>query len=120
LVSNQDLTSKKQPNFDKSDIVCTDGVYGTSWARSRGLKVCIPHRKPRDRKFTTGEVKENDEISEFRGDIERVFGGRATKYQWFKSHGTIFQGKEEFLLWEVKRGTKSNSEMHFSSSDFES
>lgn len=52
--------------------MCTDGVYGKAWARRFDVRVLLPHRKPRGKELTSAQVAENDIITEFRGDIERV------------------------------------------------
>ena len=58
------------------DFICTDGVYGI-FLENQQLK---PHRKPRYGELTEEQVQENDEITEFRGDIERKFGNLKNKF----------------------------------------
>lgn len=51
------------------DILATDGVYReyASWH-------VRPHRVPKNGQLDPAQSKENDEFSEFRGNIERYFG----------------------------------------------
>jgi len=62
--------------MDILDIICTDGVYGL-FDENRHLK---PHRKPRNGALSKFQQQENDEITEFRGDIERKFGNLVNKF----------------------------------------
>jgi len=58
------------------DIVCFDGGYG----KIQGINCCVPRRKPRNKELSKLKKEENDEISEFRGDIERKFGTSCNKF----------------------------------------
>jgi hypothetical protein len=70
------------------DVICTDGVYGI-FHETQHLR---PHRKPSNGHLTNAEQRENEEITEFRGDQERIFGDLVNKFGILKKrfrHGDL-------------------------------
>jgi len=78
--------------MDNNDIICTDGVYGL-FDEDRHLK---PHRKPNNRPLSDKKQHENDQITEFRGDIERKFGHLVNKFGILKKR--FKHGEQVFNL----------------------
>lgn len=66
-------------NLDERDITCFDGGYQSI---DREVSSLLPHRKKKGVPLSLGQDQENDEIAEFRGDVERVFGRLATKFDF--------------------------------------
>lgn len=56
----------------KDDVVAADGGYTGQWSNEYGIQVILPHRKPQKAELPPQLEAENQEFSEFRGDIERV------------------------------------------------
>lgn len=80
-------------------MICTDGVYGSfPQLEGRHLK---PHRKPRNRPLTEARSRENNEIIEFCGDIERRFGTAVSKLEILQS---MIRHEHEAHIIEVKIG----------------
>ena len=83
---------------DDQDITCFDGVYG----KIDSMRQLLPHRKPKGRELSAKQKHENDEIAEFRGDIERVFGAATKKLAIFDE---IWQHGEKTFNFEITKGT---------------
>lgn len=77
----------------------TDGGYGTITA-ARHVK---PHRKPINGELSEEQVRENEVISEFRGNIERKFGEAKTKMAVISSDTSFRHGEEVFNI-EIRTG----------------
>ena len=97
---------RDDPNFDpENTIFCTDGGYGKKWCRDAGfLDPLVPHRKPNDRPLSAAKVLDNDQLAEFRSDIERFFGKASTKFPWWKAKAGGYQGSEKTILIDIKTG----------------
>lgn len=92
--------------MDPRDYLCTDGVYGV-YDEERHLK---PHRKLPNVALSAQESAENDNITEFRGDIERKFGDLQNKFTIVKDvfrHGDLKFNYEAKLCCAL-----SNAEMY--------
>lgn len=62
----------QEPGFSLSrDVICHDGGYGSKWAQDWNVRNLALHRQTTNG-LTDAQVHDNDTISEFRGDIERV------------------------------------------------
>ena len=88
--------------MDPLDKICTDMVYGV-FEEDRH---CQAHRKPPHGELTTAENQENNEITEFRGDIERRFGTLVKKFGILKKD---FRHSEIYFNQEIRICT----ELHF-------
>ena len=84
-------------NRDPSDILATDGVYRkyASWH-------VRPHRAPKNGELDAEQSDENDQFSEFRGNIERYFGTLSSRINLVNAK---FRHGERRFNYEFKIGT---------------
>lgn len=73
------------------DCVCVDGGYQSL---DQYIGCIIPHRKPKERELTEGELKENRQIGHLRSKIERKFAHLVNRFQIvkgpFRLHDSFF------------------------------
>lgn len=67
------------------DKFVMDGGYKRNFVTTLLKRRCVvPHEKPRGGELKPPQVRENSVITEFRGDIERLFGTVGVKYNFIQ------------------------------------